>query len=216
VTLKFYFAPMSTASLTEAVLAELGVPYEGIQLDISAGETRRPDYLAINPNGRVPTIVHDGTVIWESGAIAMYLGETFGVAQGLYPAAGPKRGEAMKWIVWSVATLGEAAGRLSAALPSDVEGGVQSGSQDWVAPEQRSAAALEKASQDVAACLSILNNALAEQKFLLGDYSLVDTHVHGLVGWLGMMGTNLSAYAHIGAWLSRCAARPALARFMQG
>ncbi len=95
-SLTFYYAPMSTASITEAVLAELGVACERIRLDFAAGDTRAPDFLAVNPNGRVPAVVHDGTSIWESCAITMYLGEAFGVEAGLYPAPGPKRGEAMK------------------------------------------------------------------------------------------------------------------------
>ncbi|MBA2540582.1 MAG: glutathione S-transferase, partial [Deltaproteobacteria bacterium] len=88
-TLTFYFAPMSTASITEGVLAELGVPCERVELDIQAGDTQQPTFLAINPNGRVPAIVHCGTAIWESAAITMYLGEVFGVSAGLYPELGP-------------------------------------------------------------------------------------------------------------------------------
>jgi glutathione S-transferase len=70
---------MSTASITEAVLAELGIDCDRINLDISVGDTQKPEYLKINPNGKVPAIVHDGTAIWESSAITMYLEELFGV-----------------------------------------------------------------------------------------------------------------------------------------
>ena len=79
-SLTFYFAPMSTASITEAVLAELAIPFDLIKLNISVGDTRTPEFLKVNPNGRVPAIVHEGTAIWESSAITMYLGEIFGVA----------------------------------------------------------------------------------------------------------------------------------------
>lgn len=121
-SLTFYYAPMSTASVTEGVLAELGVPCERVKLDIGAGDTRKPHFLEVNPNGRVPAIVHDGTPIWESAAITMYLGETFGEDAGLYPAPGPKRGEAMKWITWGNVALAEAGGRLAASLPPGSEG----------------------------------------------------------------------------------------------
>ena len=120
-SLTFYFAPMSTASITEAVLAELGTPCDLVTLDISAGDTRSPDFVKVNPNGRVPVIVHEGMPIWESSAITMYLGEIFGVDAKLYPAPGPKRGEAMKWIAWSNVTLVEPASRLSALLPTSSE-----------------------------------------------------------------------------------------------
>jgi glutathione S-transferase len=211
-SLTFYYAPMSTASLTEAVLAELGTPCDRIKLDISAGDTRKPDFLKLNPNGRVPVIVHEGTPIWESSAITMYLGEVFGVEANLYPAPGPKRGEAMKWIAWSNVTLADAAGRLSASLPTADEGAVQANSLDWVPPEQRSAIALEKAKADLAVCFGILNDGLEGKSFLLGDYSLADTHLQGIVGWIGSMGIDLTAFPNITGWLQRCMARPALAQ----
>ena len=94
--------------LHQDLLEELGVPHDKKKLDIQAGDTKKPDFLKINPNGKVPTIVHDGVAIWESSAITMYLGETFGVEKKLWPAAGPRRGEAMKWVAWTNVTLGEA------------------------------------------------------------------------------------------------------------
>jgi glutathione S-transferase len=72
-SLTFYFAPMSTASITKAVIAELGIPGDRVELNISAGDTKKPEFLKINPNGRVPAIVHEGMPIWESAAITMYL-----------------------------------------------------------------------------------------------------------------------------------------------
>jgi glutathione S-transferase len=62
-TLTFYYAPYPTASITEAVIAELGLECDRVKLDIDAGETRNPDFMAINPNGRVPAIVHEGVAI---------------------------------------------------------------------------------------------------------------------------------------------------------
>jgi glutathione S-transferase len=215
-SLSFYYAPYSTASITEAVIAELGMTCDRVKLDIDAGETRTADFLAINPNGRVPAIVHDGIAIWESAAITLYLGETFGVDAGLYPKPGPMRGAAMKWIVWTNVALAEAAGRLSAALPTGSDGAVQSGSVDYVAPELRDPNALPKAQSDVATYLGILDAALAGQSFLLGDYTLADTHLQGFVGWIASMGIDLSDYANVTSWLARCAERPAIAEMMEG
>jgi len=215
-SLTFYYAPMSTASITEAVLAELGTPCDRVKLDISAGDTRKPDFLKINPNGRVPAIVHEGTPIWESSAITMYLGEVFGVDAKLYPAPGLKRGEAMKWIAWGNVTLAEAASRLSASLPTNSEGAVQSNSQDWVPTEQRSAIAAEKAKADIALCLRILDGGLEGKSFLLGDYSLADTHLQGIVGWIGTMEVDLTQFPNVIGWLKRCSERPAIAKLMAG
>src|SRR6185295_8421062 len=81
--LTFYYSPMSTATVTHVVLEELGVPYKKINVDIRKGEARTPEFLRINPNAKVPVVTHNGTPIWESAAITMYLGETFGVDKGL-------------------------------------------------------------------------------------------------------------------------------------
>jgi glutathione S-transferase len=215
-SLTFYYAPMSTSNITEAVLAELGTPCECVKLDISAGDTRKPNFLKINPNGRVPVIVHEGTPIWESSAITMYLGEVFGVESKLYPKPGPKRGEAMKWIAWSNVTLAEAASRLSALLPTSSEGAVQSNSLDWVSLDQRSASGVEKAKADLAICLRILDGGLEGKSFLLGDYSLADTHLQGLVGWIGTMEVDLMPFSNVTRWLKHCSERPALAKLMAG
>jgi glutathione S-transferase len=211
-SLTFYFTPYSTASVTQAVLAELGTPCERIELSIGAGGTRTPEFLRVNPNGRVPTIVHDGTAIWESSAITLYLGEMFGVEKGLYPAPGPKRGEAMKWIIWANMVLAEAGGRLSAQMDGD--GATQEESPDWLPAELRSEAAALRARADITANLDILERTLDGKDFLLGNYSLVDTHMQGFAGWLAMLGTDYSGYPGIAAWLGRCAARPALAALM--
>ncbi len=200
-SLTFYYAPMSTAVLTEAILAELGVPCERVKIDFKAGETQKPDFLKINPNGKVPVIVHDGTSIWESAAITMYLGEVFGVATKLYPAPGPKRGEAMKWIVWGNVTLGEAASRFAYSLSASNEGAAE---------------AAEKAKKDLAVCLKVLDSGLEGKSFLLGEYSLADTHVHGFTVWLGMMHFDLKPFSNVTGWAKRCNERPALAKLMEG
>lgn len=212
----FYHVPMSTSSITECVLAELGLARQVVVLDMAAGDTRSPGFLAINPNGRVPVIVEDGAVIWESAAITLYLGETHGVALGLYPAPGPRRGQAMKWVVWANTMLAEAAGRLSAALPADAAGATLAESADYVPQGLRDPGAEAKARADVGACLAVLDGGLEGRDFLLGDYSLADTHLQGIVWWIGAMGMDLAGYAHLPGWLERCAARPALAALMAG
>ena len=213
-SLTFYFAPMSTASITEAVLAELGIPFDLVTLNISVGDNKKPEFLKVNPNGKVPAIMHEGTSIWESSAITMYLGEVFGMDAKLYPAPGPKRGEAMKWIAWSNVTLAEAAGRLFASLPPEKQGDVETNSPDAAAPELKSAIAMEKAQADLADCLRILSAGLEGRLFLVGDYSLADTHLQGIVGWVGSMEIDLTPFPNVTGWLKRCYERPALAKLM--
>eukprot|EP01087_Luapelamoeba_hula_P013028 TRINITY_DN369_c0_g1_i1.p1 TRINITY_DN369_c0_g1~~TRINITY_DN369_c0_g1_i1.p1 ORF type:complete len:245 (-),score=55.68 TRINITY_DN369_c0_g1_i1:26-673(-) len=206
--LTFYFAPYCTASVTQAVLAQLHTPHTLVTLDLSKGDTRKPEFLAINPNGRVPTIVHGETVIWESAAITMYLGETFGVDAKLYPAAGPARGEAMKWIVWTNMVLASAGGRLAAHKSGEGSGGTQETSPGYIAPDKRNAEAAEQAKADINASLGILDNHLSGKQYMLGsEYSLVDTHLHSFVAWVQMMGTDTTPHTHVHAWFKRCSDR---------
>jgi glutathione S-transferase len=201
-SLTFYYAPMSTASLTELVLDELGVPCDRVKLDLQAGDTKKADYLAVNPNGKVPCIVHDGTAIWESAAITMYLGEVFGVERKLYPASSPRRGEAMKWIVWTNVTLGESAARFTRHTTH------------WYPDDEKSAKAGESARRDVDHNLRILDQALAGKQYLIGDYTLVDAHVASIVSYLQMLKIDLAPFTNITAWLGRCAARPAFKKLI--
>ncbi len=198
-SLTFYFAPQSTASVTTLVLEELGIPCERVKLDIRNGDTKKPEFLKINPNGCVPTIVHDGVAIWESVAITIYLGETFGEKAKLWPAAGPKRGEAMKWLVWTHVTLGEAVYRWARNTM-------------WSPEEERNANAATAASKDIARHLRVLDDALRERAFLTGEYTLADAHVSSFVDWLRQMKIDMAGLERLGAWSKRCSERPAYAR----
>ena len=200
-SLTFYFAPQSTASITTLVLEELGTPCERVKLDLQKGETKKPEFLKINPNGCVPTLVHDGVAIWESAAITIYLGETFGEKAKLWPAAGPKRGEAMKWVVWTNVSLGEPVYRWARNTM-------------WAPEDERNAKAAAAASKDIAARLSVLDGALADKHFLVGDYTLADAHVSSYVDWLRHMKIDMAALSHLNAWSKRCSERPAYGRAM--
>jgi glutathione S-transferase len=202
-SLTFYYSPMSTAVITNLVLEELAVPCERVAIDIKKGDTKSQEFLRVNPNGKVPVLVHDGTAIWESAAITLYLGEIFGVAKGLYPEPGPVRGEAMKWVIWSNVTLGDAFGRYVR------------NTTEWFPAEQHNAKAAEAALADTRGCLQILDRALSAKQHLLGAYTLVDAHVNSLVDWLRFMNIDLSEYQHVNAWTKRCAARPAYGRAMK-
>jgi glutathione S-transferase len=197
-SLVFHYAPMSSAVTTHWVLEELGVPYDKVKLDLAAGDARKPAHTALNPNGKVPVIVHDGTPIFESAAISIYLGETFGAGRGLFPAPGPRRGQAMQWIVWANVSLGEALSR------------VEHNSSPQIAAERHNAKALEVARKDLGELLRVLDGALAPGPYLLGAaFSLADAHVASWAGYLAMRGVALEPYPNLAAWTARCAARPA-------
>lgn len=100
--LKLYGGARSRASIVQWYLEELDIPYEFVLLDMQAGEHRQPDYLAINPIGKVPAIVDGDFRLWESGAILLYLAEKYGST----PMSLEQRTEINQWILFANATLG--------------------------------------------------------------------------------------------------------------
>jgi glutathione S-transferase len=199
----FYYSPMSSASTTHWALEELGVPFEKVKVDLKAGDQNKEAFLAVNPNGKVPAIVHDGVPVFESAAIIIHLGECFGVEKGLFPAAGPQRGEALKWVVWCNATLCEALWRY------------QRNTSDRIPAEERNTKAAAVAKVDVEKQLDILETSLKGKDYLVANaFSLVDAHVAGFAGYLQMVGFDVKQWPSVSAWVERCRSRPAFARAM--
>lgn len=201
--LTLYYHPHSTAAVALWELAELGIPYEKVKLDLSGKRDQdRPEFRALNPNGKVPVLVDQGTPIFESAAITMHLGEQFGVAKDVWPAAGVRRAEAMKWVVWTNVTLVEAFSRW------------WSNTTDQVPAEQRNAATAKLAREQTDQLLRILDQALAGKTWLLGDtFTLADIHTVSFIGYFQMCGLDLAPHANIVAWLRRAEARPSHAAF---
>ncbi|ABA21624.1 Glutathione S-transferase-like protein [Trichormus variabilis ATCC 29413] len=100
--LKLYGGAFSRASIVKWYLEEIEVPYEFVLLDMQAGEHRQPEYLKINPIGKVPAIVDGDLQLWESGAILLYLRDKYGKA----PLSPEERGILAQWVVFANATLG--------------------------------------------------------------------------------------------------------------
>lgn len=99
--LKLYGAARSRASIVQWYLEELGISYEFVLLDLSAGEHRQPDYLAINPMGKVPAIVDGDLKLWESGAILLYLAEKY----GKMPSSLTEKSIVIQWVLFANSTL---------------------------------------------------------------------------------------------------------------
>lgn len=187
-SLVFYYAPKSTAVTVNWALEELGIPYEKVEIDLQARDQDKSGYRALNPNGKVPLVVHDGVPIFESAAIMIHLGETFGVERDLFPAAGLERAEALKWLVWTNVTFGAAAGRFLEAKGTKAEEGART--------------ELEK-------LFAIVDSDLKEKTYLVGGtFSLVDVHVASFVRWISMFGFPTERWPAIHTWLRRCLSRP--------
>lgn len=100
--IKLYGGTISRASIVQWYLEELEIPYEFVTLDMKAGEHRQPEFLAINPMGKVPAIVDGDFILWESGAILLYLADKYSKK----PLSPEKRGEYSQWSLYANATLG--------------------------------------------------------------------------------------------------------------
>ena len=99
--IKLYGGKRSRASIIQWYLEELSIPYEFVLLDMEAGEHRQPEYLAINPIGKVPAIVDGDYKLWESGAILLYLAEKYDRAAN----SSEERGIWSQWVLFANSTL---------------------------------------------------------------------------------------------------------------
>ena len=193
-----YWYPQSSATPIACALAELGVPHERVKIDILAGEQRRADYLALNPNGKVPTLTVNGAPMFEALAIHLWLGHRFGVERGLWPAAGtPAALQALSWCTWAYVTYGAVLVRLQVATKGE--------------EALRSPVHAEAALRGLNELLAVLDARLAGQPWMLGaDYSLVDLVVGSVMGYSVYLGAPVQSHPHVQAWLARVQARPAL------
>ncbi|SFG77249.1 glutathione S-transferase [Neptunomonas qingdaonensis] len=157
---------------THAMLEELGVDYQLVEIDLTRQMQKTPEYLAINPNGKVPTLLHDGHIIYESAAILIYLLDQH-PESGLSPlTTSPQRGRYYQSLIWMSNTLQEAANR-------------------WAHPEhycdntagQHSLQA--KASQELERCWQVIEKDLHEKgPWILGDtLSGADFHLFMIAYW---------------------------------
>ena len=147
-----------TSSNVQKVLwacAELGVKYERQDAGMQFGVTNTPDYIAMNPNRLVPTIVEDGFVLWESNSIVRYLAMKHGTGT-LCPADLKIRASAERWMDWQLTTMGPAFGPMFHGLVR-------------TAPEKRDHGAIEKSRANAESKFEILDSYLARSQFLAGE-----------------------------------------------
>ncbi len=115
--LTFYHNPMSRGRIVHWMLEEVGVPYETKIIAFDKGEHKSPEYLAINPMGKIPAIVHNGTVVTEAAAICAYLADAFPKAGLAPPLSDPARGTYYRWLFFAAGCIEPAMVDKMAARP---------------------------------------------------------------------------------------------------
>jgi glutathione S-transferase len=177
-------------------IEETGIEYEHIPAHFFK-DTKTPEYLAINPNGRVPTLVDGELVLFESMAINLYLARQYGGS--LFPDNPADQARAQQWSVWGISEI----------EPLQMQIVVQ---KFFVPEDKRDAGVIEAAAQGLERPLAVLNAHLVDRPYLLGDsFTVADLNVAGVMLLLNMVQHDYSPHEHVKRWADTCYARPALA-----
>ena len=192
--MKLYSHPVSTnARKARLVAAHLGLPIEEKIVDLKNGEQRSPEFLAINPNGKVPVLDDDGFVLWESNAICMYLAAQV-PGNSLVPTDARGRADVVRWASWELAHMSPAIGKV--VYQKFIKQRLGLGEPD--------AAIVKLGEEEFARFGAVLNGALEGRRFLLGDTpTLADFIVAPNVAFGRRVG--LEPGRHVAAWLDRVA-----------
>src|SRR5438046_957006 len=148
--LTLYHAAPSRSSIVRWILEEIGEPYDIHLLSLTKGETRAPDYLAVNPMGKVPALKHGDVVITEAAAICTYLADEFPKAGLNIPIGNPRRGIYLKWLFFG---------------PSCFEPAVV----DRVSPRKEGARREMLGYGDFETMMNVLANAVSAGRYLMGE-----------------------------------------------
>ncbi|RPH55118.1 MAG: glutathione S-transferase family protein [Lysobacterales bacterium] len=194
-SLTLYHAVPSRSAIVRWMLEEIGAPYEVRLIDFKSGENRQPEYLKINPMGKVPALEHDGVVITEAAAICCYLADAFPEARLNVPVNDRRRGPYLKWLFFGPSCVEPATVEVMLKREPGPRGQVGWGDQESV--------------------LKVLAEALHEGPWLLGDhFSAADVVIGSGLRW-GMMTKAIPEKPEFISYVKRLAERPALARAMQ-
>ncbi|HEX5508560.1 MAG TPA: glutathione S-transferase family protein [Pseudolabrys sp.] len=196
-SLKIYGIARTRAFRALWMAEELGLDYEHLPIEIGDAGARTPEFLAINPNGRLPAIVDNTFVLFESLAITLYLAKRYANGR-LYPSTLEAEAKAWQWSFWAI---------------SDVDRGVNIWSLHAVRlpVEERDAGKRDEALAVIEKPFRVLDAALANQAYLAGpDFTVADLNVAAVISRAADM--DLTHVPHLKDWLLRCLSRPAAKR----
>jgi glutathione S-transferase len=198
-TLKIYGTAASRAARPLWVAQELGLAYEHIPVPYLGGATKTPEFLAINPNGRIPVVDDDGVRVWESMACALYLAERFKEAgrPSLAAKNHAELAEILRWSFWVVTECEKEA--LSFLMHSHL-----------MPAERRKPQLADEAQRRLLAPLRVLEQHLQTSPHLAGErFTVADICVASILVWVEGANGLMAPCPRVGEWLQRCMARPA-------
>ena len=189
-----YTAPTPNGWKASIALEELGLPYEVHVVNLMGGEQKHPEYLAINPNGRIPTIVDrdaDNFAVFESGAILIYLAEKTG---RLMPRDPKGRSLVIQWLMFQMGGIGPMMGQANVFyryFPEKIQ------------------PAIDRYQHECRRLFEVLNTRLADHQWLAGDYSIADIANWSWVRTYKWSGVSVDGLDHLQRWLDQMRQRPA-------
>lgn len=200
--IQLHYFPSNASMTPHMVLEELGVPYELVLVDRTNNAHHSPQYLKLNPNGKIPVLVDGELVLYETAAITLHLADTHAGA-GLAPPLGtPERAHFYKWLMWLSNTL-------QAEMP------LYFYSDRWADTPEAAAALKRHAEVHITGMVDQLDAELARHggPWFLGErYSVLDPYVLMLCRWTRGMARPARTLPHLGPYLQRMLARPAVQR----
>lgn len=192
--IELYTAATPNGWKVSAVLEELGLPYEVRHIDIMKGDQHGDDYLAVNPNGKIPAIVdrdNGNLAVFESGAILIYLAEKTGC---LLPAEGAGRYDVMQWLMFQMAGVGPMQGQANVFFryfPEKIQ------------------AAIDRYQHETRRLYAVLDAGLVGKEYIAGDLSIADFANWGWVRAHSWAGVDLDGLPNLQRWLEAMEQRPA-------
>jgi glutathione S-transferase len=198
-TLKIYGTAASRAARPLWTAQEMGLAYEHIALPYVGGATRTPEFLAINPNGRIPVVDDDGVLVWESMACVLYLAERFKKtnAPGLAAQNPAEQADILRWSFWVVTECEKDA---LAFLMHRI----------MMPAERRKPQLAEDAERHLLGPLRVLEQHLQSRSYLAGErFTAADICVASVLAWIQGAASLMAQCPAVDEWLKRCLARPA-------
>jgi GST-like protein len=205
--LQLYSLPTPNGVKASIMLEEIGLPYEPHTVNITKNESWTPEFLSLNPNGKIPAIIDpDGPGgkpfgLFESGAILLYLSDKTGK---LVPADPALRYETIQWVFFQMAFIGPIFGQVGYF-------------HKFAGKDIADKRPLERYVNESKRLLGVLEGRLAGRDWIMGDYSIADVSMLGwvrnLVGFYGARElVDFDSLKNVPAWLDRGLARPAVQR----